>query len=60
MGIISCCKDCTKRELGCHSNCELYISQKKEQREVNRRREEYYEKHHPKQHISYRRLYGHE
>lgn len=29
------CKDCTKRHLGCHSNCESYIQYRKEQDEKN-------------------------
>lgn len=24
--MVTCCKDCQVRELGCHSKCEIYIS----------------------------------
>lgn len=27
-GTITCCKDCTKREVGCHGSCEEYNMQK--------------------------------
>lgn len=27
---ITCCKDCTKRHIGCHASCEDYIKQKTE------------------------------
>ena len=30
---ITCCKDCTERAVGCHSQCERYLSQKREQTE---------------------------
>lgn len=29
MGGIKCCKDCTKRYIGCHSNCDDYLKEKK-------------------------------
>lgn len=29
------CKDCTKRHLGCHSTCEIYIAYRKEKDERN-------------------------
>ena len=28
MKIISCCKDCQRRKVGCHSSCEEYIKEK--------------------------------
>ena len=28
--MIHCCRDCDKREIGCHSTCETYINAKKE------------------------------
>ena len=28
MGTIKCCKDCTKKKLGCHSDCGDYIVEK--------------------------------
>lgn len=34
-----CCRDCTKRSIGCHSNCKDYISatiKAKEQQEIER------------------------
>ena len=31
---INCCKDCTERYLGCHSNCEKYIAKKKEAEKI--------------------------
>lgn len=39
--MIYCCKDCTKRCLGCHSTCEGYIAQKAEHDE--RRLHEHHE-----------------
>ena len=30
MAIIRSCKDCTDRYVGCHSNCEKYLSEKAE------------------------------
>ncbi len=27
---ITCCKDCTRRQLGCHATCKDYIKQRKE------------------------------
>lgn len=36
MALIVCCKNCTERYLGCHSECEQY---KKEKEEVVRVRE---------------------
>lgn len=29
MSKITCCKDCTKRYLGCHDECTLYKAQRK-------------------------------
>ena len=29
MGIIKCCLNCSDRYVGCHSECEKYISEKK-------------------------------
>lgn len=26
---ITCCKDCTERQTGCHSRCEKYLAEKK-------------------------------
>lgn len=28
MGKITCCQNCNKRKLGCHSNCKAYLMQK--------------------------------
>ena len=28
MSIISCCKDCEKRRVGCHAECEQYNAEK--------------------------------
>ena len=28
MGTIKCCKDCTKKKIGCHSDCVDYIVEK--------------------------------
>lgn len=28
MGIIKCCKDCPKKQVGCHSDCADYIIEK--------------------------------
>lgn len=30
---IHCCKDCTDRQIGCHSTCEKYIQSKEEHEE---------------------------
>jgi len=40
---IECCKECTKRYLGCHSECEEYISESNELKNIkhNERREHY-------------------
>ena len=39
MSIISCCKDCEKRRVGCHADCEQYNAEKKiiieERRKLN-------------------------
>lgn len=38
--MISCCKDCQRRHLGCHGHCEEYLQSKKihnEQQETYRR-----------------------
>ena len=29
------CKDCEKRHIGCHANCEEYIEEKKQRKERN-------------------------
>lgn len=29
MSRIKCCKDCTKRHVGCHSECQDYITEKR-------------------------------
>lgn len=37
--LITCCKDCEKRQIGCHSTCEEYIAQAKrlkKEREIDR------------------------
>lgn len=31
--MVTCCKDCQERELGCHSKCETYISAVEKHRE---------------------------
>ena len=36
--MITCCKDCTERHLGCHSKCEKYINQKKEAEKIKEKR----------------------
>ena len=40
--LILCCKDCTKRQLGCHSTCSDYIREKEEhdktKSEIDRKR----------------------
>lgn len=28
MSVITCCKDCPRRELGCHAKCKEYLAQK--------------------------------
>lgn len=33
-----CCKDCTKRTLGCHSKCEEYLAEKAKRQELNDKR----------------------
>lgn len=33
--IITCCKDCTERYVGCHGKCETYIQQDKERKAYN-------------------------
>lgn len=33
---MSCCKDCTKRHVGCHDKCEEYANFKKELKEKKR------------------------
>ncbi len=43
MSKINCCKDCTKREVGCHAYCSEYLTQKRindEEREKIRRKME--------------------
>lgn len=35
-GTITCCKDCEKRYVGCHSSCEEYNEQKKRHVELNK------------------------
>lgn len=32
--MVTCCKDCQERELGCHSKCEIYISAVEKHRET--------------------------
>lgn len=32
------CKDCTKREVGCHSKCSEYLSMRKAQDEIREKR----------------------
>ena len=34
-GTITCCKDCEKRCVGCHSSCEEYNAQKKRHDDAN-------------------------
>lgn len=33
---VSCCKDCTKRQIGCHSTCSDYIKQHAERQKLNK------------------------
>lgn len=33
--MVRCCKDCEKREVGCHSTCEEYIRQSEETKKIN-------------------------
>ena len=35
--MITCCKDCQKRQVGCHSNCEDYVAQRAEMTDENER-----------------------
>lgn len=37
MGGVWCCKDCKKREIGCHSKCEKYLKQKEDSEELNKK-----------------------
>lgn len=41
MNVIHCCKDCTRREVGCHSSCEEYLQEKAD---YNKRKDEAYRK----------------
>ena len=38
--VITCCVDCTKRELGCHSKCEEYLKQRAKYDEIYAKRKE--------------------
>lgn len=38
---ITCCKDCTDRQIGCHATCERYLEQKKRNEEEVDRAHEY-------------------
>ena len=35
--IIQCCKDCTKRAIGCHGRCEKYNSEKDEHAKLRKK-----------------------
>jgi len=41
--LIAPCLDCKKRKLGCHSDCNDYISWVKEKREVLEKKRSYYD-----------------
>lgn len=36
--VITCCKDCKDRKVGCHGECERYNEQRQIQIEVNKQR----------------------
>lgn len=38
MAIVYPCKDCKKRSVGCHSNCNEYAEKSRESHEINSRR----------------------
>ena len=35
-----CCKDCKKRQIGCHSTCESYKKQKEKYLDLNKKMEQ--------------------
>lgn len=49
------CKDCDRREVGCHIDCEDYISWCKEREEKRKVKTEYLKEHDPYSHFSTRK-----
>jgi hypothetical protein len=41
------CKDCTQRNISCHSDCEKYLEYKRLAQEDKQKRSEYWQKHKP-------------